>query len=273
MHHSKPETSVFRGRVPISILSSYNRRCRKSPMKLINEIFSTEPAIIHFPYHHSHPIWNRLVRHSLKNSDRYEVPDGLKVFTFNNRPVPMLLEQVAAQHGVQTTVLGRTVQYWVNRLKIKLCLDFLEHVEEPYVLGLDDDDVILLQDAPQLAFNRFLQNNCKALYNASSVAHPNVSKYKEVDVQLVPDSIFAHLNSGCFIGETKFLREVYREAAAYNDADTQLHFKSDQVKIRPIYHKLFPDLKIDSRCEIFQILYINPAFDQLGFKLSHRAFV
>jgi len=228
-------------------------------MKLTNKISQTDPVIIHYPYPENNEVWNVLLRQVFKNSEAYKCPDELEIITFNNRKQITLLEQVCRQHGVPLTVLGKKVDRWTNRRKIDLCLDQLKITEKPYILGLDADDVILLQDAPQIALDRFLGMNCKAIYNASSCDYPGVKPYKEVDLKLKPKELFRHLNSGCFIGETKFLLDVYREAFQYTDQHTEHYSPSDQVKIRPIYHKKAPELAIDDKCEIFQVLYVTPS--------------
>jgi hypothetical protein len=219
-------------------------------------MYDTNPIVIHLPDINANrnKIWAELRKSARYNSDQ---PANTSIITFNNynRGVGVL-EHNLDDNYIKYIVLGKKELNWTNRLKINLLLNYLNHCHDKYLIVLDCFDVILL-DSPSKVLERFLEMNCKLLFNATMVDYPLCEPYAIIEKQILPDGVFIHPNSGCFVGEVDFCRKFYEEALDYTDEFTESNTYSDQIKIRPIYHKYYPEVKIDHKSKIFQVLFCD----------------
>ena len=226
-------------------------------VKLKNKIYNTYPSILHCPnktfrnqflLEGVRPFWPRLISNSAK---RLRLPVEIKIITFNNRSHKSLLEKLDLL-GVDYLVLGKNVAYWYNRLKIKLLVENLNEVREEFILVLDADDVLIMSSLEDI-IEKFIAFDCEVLFNSEPYPWPLEFFYSDMEKAICKES-FCHLNSGCFIGRTEFCRKLYRECFTYRDSIVDNHAYSDQIKIKPFYIKMHPQIKIDFSSKIFQIL-------------------
>jgi|694.fasta_scaffold116054_3 hypothetical protein len=227
-------------------------------VKLKNKIYNTYPSILHCPnkpfrnqflLEGVRPFWPRLISNSVK---RLRLPEEIKIITFNNRSYKSLLEKNLDLLGVDYLVLGKNVASWYNRLKIKLLVETLDEVREEFILVLDADDVLIMSSLEDI-IEKFIPFDCEVLFNSEPYPYPLESFYGDMEKAICKEP-FCHLNSGCFIGRTEFCRKLYRECFTYRDSIVDNHAYSDQIKIKPFYIKMYPQIKIDFSSEIFQIL-------------------
>lgn len=216
-----------------------------------NLLYDTHPIIHHCPLDVPGFLWNRLVRMKGHCPESLDKPDDLTIITFNNTGHPMLLENRLLASATDYVLLGANVENWRNPLKIDLLVEFLPSVSTPYVLVLDAIDVVITSKLSNL-IERFGKFNCKMLFNSSSAIYPWEPTYSSEEKRICR-SIFCHLNSGCFIAETDYCLQIYSEASKFSDeVTTEFHY-SDQIKLKAMYLKYYPDIKIDYRSDIFQV--------------------
>lgn len=205
-----------------------------------NTYYNSEPLIFHCPFVEDRfgrepLLWKQLLAEQIQEC---KLPDDLTIFTWNSKPATSVLELQLNALGLPYTVLGKNVQVWRNCYKPKLLLDSLPNTK--YVLALDAYDVVLVRSLETIV-ERFEQYNCKVLFNAQDRPWPPESP-------LFEDVPFGYLNSGAFIGETEYLRELFIE---YQHIKPITHRNSDQgiINQQMIGN---PDTKLDYRCSVFQ---------------------
>jgi hypothetical protein len=190
---------------------------------------------------------------------------------------------------------------WQNFIKLQLVLDHLQNnCSAKYILHLDAGDVLVAAD-PMIILQRFLEEfDCGALFNCEKISSPgshmrqgaaipdalsnknsfflNVAMMWFGNYNLALDdveknfrieaferahsnTVFPHLNSGCYIGRRDYLIELLSAAIAIKGFISTPSFNtSDQILVRENYRSHFPDLQIDDNCRIFQCMYLtNPA--------------
>jgi len=163
----------------------------------------------------------------------------------------MLLEHRLDSSNTEYALLGKEVEKWTNPHKIELLKNFLPSVKTEFVLVLDCCDVVISSDLSKI-IDDFKTFNCNVLYNASSVVYPAEKHYSSIE-EIICDDFFNHLNSGCFIGYKNYCLQLYTEAYEFEDEITKEHHYSDQIRLKALYVKKHPEIKIDSKCKIFQL--------------------
>lgn len=221
-------------------------------MFFVENIQSKEmPVIHHCPEDQPEKIWYKLVDLVLKNKNRINKPKDLTIITFNNTNKKMLLEKNLDLLKFDYLVFGKEFKVWENPHKIKILKEELPKIKTNFVLVLDAEDVVISNNIYNL-LEKFKNENCKILYNASSCRYPNEDKYSSQELK-IEKSLFRHINSGCFLGNTDYCCSLYQEAFDFEDEVTKKHNYSDQIKIKKFYIEKYPEIKIDSKCKIFQI--------------------
>jgi hypothetical protein len=154
-------------------------------------------------------------------------------------------------------------------------------------MGLDSTDVIISIDDDgkgrlwEQLIDTFKALNCKLVYNAERNSWPSskgngtnieedgmngnlIKLLKETEIfeeRIYKDfmgSSFYRLNSGAFIGETKYTIKFYDELwenvvePIYHEGFNENFFGGDQGFIRIMQKRCFPDMIIDYNCTIFQ---------------------
>lgn len=218
-----------------------------------NILYNTFPKIIHSPspFDYSKK-WLLIQNHVLKLNHNYKWEENLTVFTFNNTKNKGLLQSNLDNFNLPYNTLGENIQDWSNRLKISLINNYLSTVKTDYVIGLDCFDILLISN-PKNIIELFKKNKCNLLFNATTVNYPDIKEYEFIESNICKNAPFKYLNAGAFIGETKFCQHFYSQVLNYKNNFTEKFSFSEQVIVKPIYHKLHPQVKIDSNCELFQV--------------------
>ena len=223
-------------------------------LKIKNKITKTFPKILHCPADEPDKEWNELCNYFTKKEWNVFLPEEVSIITFNNRE-KKCLEKNLDSIGLNYHVLGKEIKLWSNTNKIRLLSEFLPNIKTKYVLVMDADDVLVVRELSNL-INEFEEYYCEILFNASNFFYPETEDgfYKKKEDEIVND-FFNHLNSGCFLGKTVFVSELYNMASSYQDEVTKKYHYSDQIIIKKFYVDLFPKIKIDHKCNIFQIFH------------------
>lgn len=166
---------------------------------------------------------------------------------------------------------------WENWLKIRLtakCLASARWHATPYVIGIDANDVMLLDDPNEVLW-RFLtmtgqsppdnaqmspesassKPNCRLLFSAERNHYPRGLDLEQETLaekslaELADEMPFCHLNAGCFIGTWDAAAKWFTVAA--EQKRSQRAPGSDQACWRRFWWKTGGEVDIDRRQEIF----------------------
>jgi FkbM family methyltransferase len=229
-------------------------------MKFINTYTGSFPVVLHAPgQSRFHPLWERIVK-ATENHSPVSVTEDVEIVTWSSYDTPTLLENVCKQMSIPLTVLRPdTGVEWYNMLKPELLIKHLKTSKAKYIIGLDADDVVLL-DGPDEIVRRFkgLYENTKILFNAAKVRWPRkfCPPLKECDAfERTFTARCKHLNAGAFIGEREILIDFYKKVMDV-ERDKIFHTayrKMEQPSVRMAAFPLnYPVVDIDRDCAIFQ---------------------
>ena len=226
-----------------------------------------------------HYYWLSLYRQCLQDTrleDSCHRPKDLEIIVCHNYREPPVTVRSLKHLGIHDFVhLGGDipVNKWQNSIKLKLVLNHLQnHCSAEYVLHLDAADVLVAAD-PSVILERFLSEfDCDGLFNSEKKSYPASDNSDGHDLTLEEvekialieefershsNSIFCHLNTGCYIGRRDYLIELLRSAIELEASipNPKLRY-NDQFLIRERYQTHFPNLQIDDKCRIFQCMYL-----------------
>jgi hypothetical protein len=229
----------------------------QSPL-IHNRLFDTYPILVHAAGKAEHlPLWPTVLRAADDWTINTRLDPNLTVVTFNNGGTLNheykrlgLFEESLRRHGIdEITVLAGTVSEWRYDLKIKLLLEYLTSAAvKDYVLVADSADVILTNDIGPLV-EQFKACGCRAVFNAERRHYPR--DLPPFDEEVAPGEFFPCLNSGIWIAETAFAREL---AAFCVDMKVAKHKNCDQTRYKHAYRHFYPLIRVDHRCALFQNL-------------------
>ena len=161
------------------------------------------------------------------------------------------------------TVLTDARLPWRNTFKFEVILNYLNSgkCKTKYFMYCDAIDVIFTSD-PQKVINIFESFKCDALFMSTH----SVDGYKcmpeiKKDVDLINGGNKRYLNSGVYIGKTKFIKELFKEAIKYaiphgvtmdkyheylkSNPQNYPKGSQDQDIFRFLEPKFYPNLKVD----------------------------
>jgi hypothetical protein len=209
-----------------------------------NKRFNTEPCVLHaYSKTHFTQDWINLV----SKSEIVIIPEDLTVMSFfsgnNNFP---LKEQLERSNILYVDAAKDYIGFWEDKLKIKLLLDHIGKIKTNYLLVLDGIDCLLYPNIKDI-LNNFKTFNCKLLYNASMYSH-------YLNEEKVDDK--EQLNTGAFLGETKFIELFYKDVLSLYEREDIPHSNTDGIRVGMKW-KNYKEIKVDKTCKIFQTLLGN----------------
>ena len=203
------------------------------------------------------PLWPAVLRAADDWRIETRLDPNLTVITFNNggsldHPYKRLglFEESLRRNGIEDiVVLGASVTDWRYPLKITLLLEYLTTAPvKAFVLVADSADVILTNDMATLV-EQFKTHGCRALFNAERRHYPR--DLPPFDEEVAPGEFFPCLNSGIWIADTAFAREL---AAYCAELQVAKHKNCDQTRYKTAYRHFYPAIRVDHRCQLFQNL-------------------
>jgi hypothetical protein len=225
-------------------------------MVITNLLYKTNPLIIHNPLaDRGGEEWIQCVRKATKKSQAHPCSD-VSLCTWNSSTTHGLLEINLLNRRMTYACLGRGIKNWTNRLKIPLTLEFVKTVRTKYIIALDCYDVLVLGEIEEI-IDRFRKTGAEILFNATGTNYPSCQRNKEIEEKICVERPFNFLNSGAFIANRDYLEDFLSDVNSYEDEYTMRYKSSDQIKYKPLYYKRYPDVRIDSTCEIFQIMFLE----------------
>lgn len=219
---------------------------------------------------------------------RFKRPENLEIVLCHNyRDKPVAQRSLEHLGIFDYVVLGQNIHPWTNFLKIDLILDHLRNrCKTEYVLHIDAGDVLVTGDLAEVLKRFTREFECDALFNAEKMSSPGmrlrkvaVGRRKRIasgrpgPIPWIPEDFekvrrieefeksiyaapFRHLNSGCYIGRRQPLIDFLEEVVSLKGfAITGYLEDDDQVLVREVHRRRYPQFQIDTRCRIFQCLY------------------
>jgi hypothetical protein len=176
--------------------------------------------------------------------------------------------------GCDYTVLGKEIKNWNNLYKVDLISKYLEKTDSETILYLDSTDVLVVGDIDESILKK---KKCKMLFNAELKFYPSCPSLEEEErfEKSVCENQYFALNAGCWMGEVSFVKKIIQD---FFDLDLEIEnhveenknklekiriTNSDQFRWHILYKKNFPEIQIDSRCELFQNIFMHSKTDFL----------
>jgi len=268
-------------------------------LKIKNLKFGTYPIIFH---HHGRPSLNEVgykIKRQFFNYIAPSFPENFFKDTKNKRevyPIPICHGKEAVEDlsivlfsnypwkgsgrlslehfGLDYSVIGQDVQGFKHINKMQELMRFSKDCRSKYILYIDDPDLFCISKLGDIV-SRFKKFNCKMLFQGDGWFYPRsnselAKKTKSFLDNLRPDSPYKYLNSGAFIFETSFFNNVSDSiinGESYNKDICQSTYMS-------AFPHLYPETKIDYRCEIFQSTawskWFTERYGSLDFEITGK---
>lgn len=144
---------------------------------------------------------------------------------------------------------------WQKINKLPLIIKAFEEVKTPYILVIDANDTVILQDLDEAFIEKWKQFNADILYNAGQYPYPK-------DLMIAKESIEwdnirnmnvytnHYLNAGVCFGKSDVIREFYKSAYDIYESHEYEHIDSEQYYIKLAY-MYRDDVKIDNGNHLF----------------------
>jgi len=272
---------------------------------------NTYPLIVHAPgwtnaqlspdpdcHNKINPLWTPIVntwrKSKIDKISRKQSKD-LTIITINTYPSKKrgILEESLDKLEVPYVVLGKGLKDWKNIYKIRLYREIMNSIHTPYVMGLDNYDMLMLRD-PQEAVEKFKIMDCDILFNGEIQFYPRcgfneqtkklyITKEWEEFQSGIAKTSWAYLNAGAWIAKTEFYRKFINECSTRNSEflirsgrlpeDAGYHQKlteSEQVIMHWVFKDFYPRAQIDYENSIFFNIVGLPKFG--GYVRINRHF-
>jgi hypothetical protein len=215
-------------------------------MLIKNNKYNTFPIIAHNPYIEINSLlWDELIKTNLKKCQK---PHDLTIVTWNNQETKGMLQIQLESLNIDYICLGKGIKWETNRNKPKLLLEYIKNIKTNYILGLDCYDVMIIGNIFNI-IEKFKKFKCNLLFNSTGTVFPPDEGCEFIEKSRC-EGPFCFFNTGAFLGETNFIESTFSKL----DFSNKDWIHSDQFIIRKLYHSLYPQIQIDSMCEIFQIM-------------------
>lgn len=221
--------------------------------KVHNKKYDTYPCMIHNPFSDLYDcdLWNQIYGASNAPIPKKWIPEDTTIITWNNRSESGCFQSQLQASGIDHVILGKGLSWSTNRLKPKTFIEHMYSIKTKYILAADCFDVLIVGDLNKL-IDQLQSSQSKMIFNATGVVYPHDKAQRDTERMMCADEPFRYFNSGIFIGESAFVRKMY----SLLDLDDENNLSSDQYLLRKLYHAYHPEMKIDSKCEIFQVMFL-----------------
>jgi hypothetical protein len=229
-----------------------------------NSIFKTFPSVLHSPVESEYFSEISKIALSQNNQNKQKIESDLTILTWNNKKEASLVERSLEIFGVSPMILGKEIENWKHKDKIRLAAEALLNIKTEYVMGVDAFDVVFLNH-PELVLRKFKDMKKSMVFNASSGQYPKIQKQLDFERSLTANSIYAHLNAGVWIAEIETARKFWNltnsqkienEASSLIKEDIcyEQYRDSEQLRAKIAFKLLHPIVSLDYQCEIFQCI-------------------
>ena len=222
-----------------------------------NLVYNTDPFLLHYPTLNSDAernkinlIWEQTVRRKLKQC---LLPQDITLVTWNSKDQGFLETQLN-EYGIKYICLGKNLEWTANRLKPLSLLNYIDNIKTKYIMGLDCYDVFIVRDFSNI-LNEFHSYDKKLLFNSTYCVWPsNEEDQKKENAKIESKHYFRYFNSGMFLGETDFVKNVFENIDWFqkSGSNSWVFDYSDQYLLRKAYH-VNESIGLDYLCRVFQL--------------------
>jgi hypothetical protein len=181
-----------------------------------------------------------------------KVKELLTVVAITNLDEPGSGPRSLKAFRVDCKILGSGVKRWNNIEKVRLLKRELSIIGTKYIMLIDSDDTFVVNGLDRVIEKIESIPECRLLMNAAQNFWPpilhRVSNSYEFCNRIGNEKKSKHryVNSGVFIAEVEFLKELLEEDIAPPKED------DDQGLFCLLYQKYYPAFQLDYYCEVFQ---------------------
>jgi len=258
-------------------------------LKIKNRVFNTYPVVLHHPGNVGGPnnifgiirikkmLFSIIGKNSLeyfcgrKEIINYKVPaiqmrssrktkELLTVVVITNFDEPGSAPRSLRAFGVDCKLLGRETKNWSNIEKIRLLKRELPNIRTKYIMLLDSDDTFVVDGLDRVIEKIESMPECKLLMNAAQnfwppILHQIGNSYEFCNhIGNEKKSRHRYVNSGVFIADVEFLKEILEEEIVPPKED------DDQGLFCLLYQKYYPAFQLDYYCDVFQCEFDEELF-------------
>lgn len=230
-------------------------------VKIVNLLYNTSPSIVHAPGKREfNPLWGQIIASYNDSIYHNNVYDDLDIITWSSKTIkydenqshkiPMIFVDSVHRSGLSVNVLISNT-WETNRIKIFKTIEYLESSSLKFVLACDCHDAIMLNSP--IDYDVLDRYDCEMLFNAEiNFWPPEMIKMRHNQDRL-SSGIFRYLNGGAWFGYRQTCLEFFKRASdiAYGEKNRPY---SEQVCLHNPYVDMYPVVKIDHRCELFQVI-------------------
>ena len=229
-------------------------------VKILNNLYNTRPKIVHAPGRKMYnKAWVDIIDCYFNSIYNHRDYDDLDIITWSSRTVsydddqshkiPMIFADSANKCDLKIKLL--ICDNWLsNRIKIPHTIDYLNKSKSKYVLGCDCHDSILLDS--DIDFNVLNYYECKMLFNAETKFWPTEFHEMQLKQKRLASGKFRYLNGGAWFGEKETCLEFFNLAHKISNNYKEFPY-SEQVCLHQPYIDLYPVVKVDYLCKMFQV--------------------
>ena len=159
------------------------------------------------------------------------------------------IEESARRVDIAVKMFGGGWQKWENfKTKLDILLEELPKYKKEYdlVLFTDARDVMYWRDKKSIIKTLRKFEDFKMIINAETNCYPNKDLKEAQDK--IESGKYRYLNSGMFVGEIDFVVDVLKKCKEDGLDD-------DQESFQNIYLEMPEYIKLDSNCELFQVMW------------------
>jgi hypothetical protein len=181
-----------------------------------------------------------------------KVKELLTVVAITNLDEPGSGPRSLKAFGIDCKIFGRGVKKWSNIQKIRLLKRELSNINTKYIMLLDSDDTFVVDGLDRVIEKIESMPECKLLMNAAQNFWPPILHRKSTTYEFCnrigdeKKSRHRYVNSGVFISEVEFLKDLLEEDIAPPKED------DDQGLFCLLYQKYYPAFQLDYYCDVFQ---------------------
>lgn len=163
------------------------------------------------------------------------------------------LEPSCLQHDLELIIIKYTEDYLSHKMKDILLLEYLKRSRtNEVILFTDAYDTLLLTGEDEI-LNKFKKFNSPLIFSAEINCWPD----RELEKEYPPDTsnhFFKYLNSGGFIGESQYIRELIEKYYEEKIINHSVYKWSNQYTWNQIYLREQNKIALDRKGEIFYTL-------------------
>jgi len=205
-------------------------------------------------------------------------PADLDIVLCSTLPTKQYTENILEYLGIDDfVVLGRELETWKHIYKLELIVDHIRNNPRPgLLLHLDAPDVLVVSDLQPVVDCFLSEFDCDLLFGAEKNSAPGSKTTREITesevrflsrIEAFEEAAyqppFCYLNAGCFIGRKDRILDLFSEALNTRkqlQLSSRLHhgdylYNDDQLVLRELHRKHYPQIQIDHRNKVFQNLY------------------